>query len=77
MYYLDEKGIRVYTLKVRARFPTRPGRSEPESPADWRKKPSRNVTPRLTEPLSSSPHASIPENRARRQPHAVGAPRAV
>ena len=33
MYYLDEKGIRVYTLKVRARFLTRPGRSDPESPA--------------------------------------------
>ena len=32
MYYLDEKGVRVYTLKVRARFPTRPGRSDPEVP---------------------------------------------
>ena len=70
MYYLDEKGIRVYTLKVRARFPTRPGRSEPESPADWRKKPSRNVTPRLTEPPLVLAARVDP-----RKPHPTAAPR--
>lgn len=70
MYYLDEKGIRVYTLKVRARFPTRPGRSEPESSADWRKKPSRNVTPRLTEPPLVLAARVDP-----RKPHPTAAPR--
>ena len=69
MYYLDEKGIRVYTLKVRARYPTRPRRSSPKARGSG-KKPSRNVTPRLTAPtIVLTAHVDP------RKPRPTGAPR--
>ena len=73
MYYLNEKGERVYTLKVRER--RRPPYRAPP-PRRVRANPRRGTSPphvtRLTR-LRLSPLAAT-ENRPRRFPHAVGAP---
>ena len=72
MYYLNEKGERVYTLKVRERRrpPTslrHPVASEQTLDAE----PALRTS--ATHALRLSPLAAT-ENRPRRFPHAVGAP---
>ena len=77
MYYLDEKGIRVYTLKVRRAWTRRTSMASKvfAQLAKDEQKPS-HFMPRPS--LTSFPVLSlIAEIRARRQPHAVRAPRAL
>ena len=70
MYYLNEKGERVYTLKVRE--PRRPPPTALRHPVASEETLDAEAAIRLTR-LRLSPLATT-ENCPRRFPHAVGAP---